>query len=60
MLALKRFLQAHWVDADFNSGEFFFGGVSKTAVSLTGDRGFESISLQRRVSDKPGREGAII
>ncbi|MGA7864587.1 MAG: hypothetical protein WCA23_11455, partial [Stellaceae bacterium] len=28
-------------------------GVSKTVVLLTGDRGFESISLQRRVSCEP-------
>jgi transposase-like protein len=27
--------------------------VSKSVVLLTGDRGFESISLQRRVSSKP-------
>jgi hypothetical protein len=25
------------------------GGVSKTVLSLTGDRGFESVSLHRRV-----------
>ena len=28
-------------------------GVSKSVVLLTGDRGFESISLQRRVSNEP-------
>src|SRR6478672_11656152 len=29
-------------------------GVSKSVVLLTGDRGFESISLQRRVTNEPG------
>ena len=33
-------------------------GVSKSVVLLTGDRGFESISLHRRVICEPGLRGA--
>src|SRR6201987_5152141 len=33
-------------------------GVSKSVVLLTGDRGFESISLQRRVRELRFRKGA--
>src|SRR5438552_17500296 len=55
MLALQRFLQALWVDADLDSGAFLLGAVSKSAVPLTGDRGSESISLQRGVNNEPVR-----
>jgi transposase-like protein len=34
-------------------------GVSKSVVLLTGDRGFESISLQRGVHCEPDREGEV-
>ena len=34
-------------------------GVSKSVVLLTGDRGFESISLQRRVRCEPDFRGRI-
>src|ERR1700730_2839737 len=39
--------------------EWSEGAVSKSVVSLTGDRGFESTSLQRRVRTKPTHRRTI-